>query len=67
MQRVIDRRTRPETNLYKSRKRLAGGDPAVPPRHGIHPERVMGGWYNIGGIVTNLSVIAIWANNVAKV
>ena len=43
MQLVIDHTSRPETNLYKCRKRQTGGYPTIPPRHGIHPGRAVGG------------------------
>ena len=49
MQRIIDRTGRSESNLYKSGKRQARSDPVVPPRHGIHPGREIGGWREMTG------------------
>ena len=47
MQRVIDRTAHPESHLHKRRKRQTGGNPAISPRHGVHPGCVVGGWCKI--------------------
>ena len=43
MQRIIDRAGYPESSLYDTHKIQAGGDPAILPRHRVHPGCVMGG------------------------
>ena len=47
--REMDRTSHPVTSLCETHEAQPKGDPAVLPRHGIHPRCVVGGWYKTTG------------------